>query len=317
MKNIILDTDIGPDCDDAGALALLNIYADKGLCRILGVGHCTSNPYGAGAIDAICRHYGRDDVVIGTWKGRDFLNEEICRRYNRPITEKLPNRYKDSQPEEVVRAYRRILVSQPDGSVEFIAVGPLDALSALLDSEGDDISPLSGKALVAAKTAKLTMMAGIFRPSDEARAEEAQRLCGRQIEEYAEYNVVCDAAASKNIADNWPTAKSYLGWEAGLMETGCCLEKAPADHPVRMAYELWNEGRQIKRCSWDPMTVMYAIEGDNGLVRNSVPGTVRFTDEGYTEFVAAEDGKDHFAELCADDKDIVGYINGLLSAERE
>lgn len=28
MKNIILDTDIDPDCDDGGALALLNAYAD-------------------------------------------------------------------------------------------------------------------------------------------------------------------------------------------------------------------------------------------------------------------------------------------------
>ena len=45
-KNIILDTDIGPDCDDAAALAMLNLYADQGLCRILGITHCTSNPYG-------------------------------------------------------------------------------------------------------------------------------------------------------------------------------------------------------------------------------------------------------------------------------
>ena len=52
-KNIILDTDIGPDCDDAAALAMLNLYADQGLCRILGITHCTSNPYGAGTIDAI------------------------------------------------------------------------------------------------------------------------------------------------------------------------------------------------------------------------------------------------------------------------
>lgn len=34
---IILDTDIGPDCDDAGAIAVLNVLADKGEANILGL----------------------------------------------------------------------------------------------------------------------------------------------------------------------------------------------------------------------------------------------------------------------------------------
>lgn len=312
MKNIILDTDIGPDCDDAGALALLNIYADMGLCNILAIGHCTSNPYGAGTIDAICRRYGRDDAEIGTWTGIRFLDDEVCRRYNMPITLQHPNRYRDAQPEDVVQVYRRVLAAQPDNSVEIIAIGPLNNISALLDSEHDDISPMTGRELVAAKVERLYMMAGMFRPSDAARAAEAERLCGKRIEEYAEYNVVCDAVASRNVADNWPTPKSYLGWEAGLMETGECLVNAPEDHPVRMAYELWNGGRQCRRCSWDPMTVMYAIETDSKLVRNSRSGTVRFTPEGYTVFTADEYGKDHYAELTADDETIVNYINRLL-----
>ena len=69
-KNIILDTDIGPDCDDVAALAVLNLLADRGLCRILGVSHCTSNPYGAGMIDVINRYYGRPDIAISTYGGK-------------------------------------------------------------------------------------------------------------------------------------------------------------------------------------------------------------------------------------------------------
>jgi transcriptional pleiotropic regulator of transition state genes len=147
---------------------------------------------------------------------------------------------------------------------------------------------------------------------DDVKMIHGKTVCGKCIEEYAEYNVVCDAVASQNVADNWPTPKSYLGWEAGLMETGECLTTAPADHPVRMAYELWNNGRQCKRCSWDPMTVLYAIEEDSPLVRNSRPGTVRFTPEGYTVFTAEDNGPDHYAELTADDETIVNHINGLL-----
>lgn len=312
MKNIILDTDIGPDCDDAGALALLNAYADMGLCRILAIGHCTSNPYGAGAIDAICRHYGRADVPIGTWMGRDFLNDGNCKRYNRAIAQRLPNRFRDTQPEDVVRVYRRALAQQGDNSVDFIAIGPLNAVSALLDSPPDDISPLTGRELVAAKVIRLTMMAGIFRPSDPARAAEAERLCGKTLEQYAEYNVVCDIAAARNVAENWLTPQFCLGWEAGLMETGASLAGMPADHPVRMAYELWSGGIS-RRCSWDPMTVLYAVEQNSALVKDSVPGQLRFTEEGYTAFVTEADGCDHFAELAASDDEIIAHIDSLLA----
>ena len=34
---VIFDTDMGSDCDDAGALAILNALADAGEVRILGV----------------------------------------------------------------------------------------------------------------------------------------------------------------------------------------------------------------------------------------------------------------------------------------
>lgn len=313
MKNIILDTDIGPDCDDAGALALLNIYADMGLCRILAIGNCTSNPYGAGAIDAICRYYGREAVPIGTWKGREFLNDDICRRYNRPIAEKHLSRYREAEPEDAVRLYRRVLAAQPDNSVDIIAIGPLNNISALLDSRPDDVSPLDGAELVRGKVARLWMMAGIFRPSDEKKANDIERRCGKRIEDYAEYNVVCDAAASKNVADNWPGGKSYLGWEAGLMETGDSLLKASEDHPVRMAYELWNGGNKCRRCSWDPMTVLYAVDTDTQLVRDSAGGYVRFDDDGCTRFVTSPDGQDHYAELAANEEQIVEYINALLA----
>ena len=40
---VILDTDIGPDCDDVGALAVLISYAKEYGFPILGVCNCTSN----------------------------------------------------------------------------------------------------------------------------------------------------------------------------------------------------------------------------------------------------------------------------------
>ena len=81
-KTIILDTDIGPDCDDVGALLMLLKLEKAGLCRIAAITHCTSNPFGCGCIDAICRAEGRSDMPIGTLKRDGILCGFDDARYN-------------------------------------------------------------------------------------------------------------------------------------------------------------------------------------------------------------------------------------------
>src|SRR5210317_961434 len=63
---VILDTDIGSDCDDAGALAVLHKLADKDEVEILGVIYSSGkNKYGIGVCDAINTYYGRGDLPLG------------------------------------------------------------------------------------------------------------------------------------------------------------------------------------------------------------------------------------------------------------
>lgn len=45
---ILFDTDIGCDCDDAGALALLHRLCDRGEAELLAVTHCYATPWVAG-----------------------------------------------------------------------------------------------------------------------------------------------------------------------------------------------------------------------------------------------------------------------------
>ena len=63
--NVFLDTDIGPDCDDTAALAILLQLCREGHARLLGITHCTGSPYGLGTIDAVCRLFGVQ-VPMGT-----------------------------------------------------------------------------------------------------------------------------------------------------------------------------------------------------------------------------------------------------------
>ncbi len=63
---ILFDTDMGSDCDDAGALAILHVYADRGLAEILGCIYSSGQvPYGAGVVQAINIYYGRPKIPIG------------------------------------------------------------------------------------------------------------------------------------------------------------------------------------------------------------------------------------------------------------
>jgi hypothetical protein len=69
---IIFDTDMGSDCDAAGALAVLNALADAGEVRILGVVFSSGkNRYGVGTCDAINTYYGRGDLPLGQYQGTE------------------------------------------------------------------------------------------------------------------------------------------------------------------------------------------------------------------------------------------------------
>ena len=310
-KKFLIDTDIGPDCDDVAALAMLNIYANRGLCNILGIGHCTSNIYGAGTIDAVCRFYGRPDVEIGTYKTPGFLCDERCTIYNKTITEEFPNRFSTCQPENVCNMYRRILADQADHSVEFISIGPLNNLSDLINSEADSYSELSGKELVAKKVTRLVLMAGCFGAEDFEVSTRLKETFGIIASEMEEFNVVCDVQASRNVAENWQTPKVYLGFEAGLVLTGISNESGiGSEHPVKRAYELFTEDGQ--RYSWDLLTVEYAVDDNCQHFKLSEPGCVRFDERGRTLWTPNQNGDDKYVILAQSPEIIAKDINALL-----
>ena len=314
MKKIILDTDIGPDCDDAAALAMLNLYADEGLCEILAVGHCTSNPYGAGAIDAINIYYGRPNIPIGTFKGEGFLTEEGHMSYNKYLTETMPNRYKECQPEDVVDVYRRVLAEQEDNSVEMIAIGPLNNLSNLLLSTADNYSNLNGIELVEKKISKLTIMGGLIGDNiiDELR-ESAMSMIHHDLSEAKEFNIVCDVEASINVAGNWPTPMDYLTFESGVMKTGKPLQtEVPEDHPVRIAYDRYPGAKEGDRCSWDLVTVESAVVPNCSHYTYSKEGKITVTEEGVTRYTSDCDKGHRYVKIAEPVKKIVDDINRLL-----
>ncbi len=119
--NIIFDTDIGSDCDDAGAMAVLHKLADRGEINIVGIISSSGrNRYGVGVCDAINTYYGRGSLALGQYKNDDvgdpknWFSKEIA-----TATTTYRHDVVDSG-KELVAAYTALLRKQRDGSVTIV-----------------------------------------------------------------------------------------------------------------------------------------------------------------------------------------------------
>src|ERR1700761_4253547 len=67
--NIIFDSDMGPDYDDVGAIAILHTLADKGEAKILATMASTNYEGVAGVLNAFNIYFNRPNVLVGVPKG--------------------------------------------------------------------------------------------------------------------------------------------------------------------------------------------------------------------------------------------------------
>lgn len=294
-RRFILDTDIGGDCDDCIALAMLAKYHSAGKIDLLGVTHCTSNISGAYTAASILDWYGAADVPVGQTLREGFLAEEMHERYSTPVMAHFlwlkSEAFGERKFEDAVTMMRRLLSENDDVTLVFI--GPLNDMHGLLLSESDGYSPLSGMELVKKSVREVVVMGGNFRDT-----------------ETGEYNIQCDLGAAKYTAENCPVPIVYCGWEAGAnVFTGKRLAEAGINHPVRLAYyHFWN-GNQYARESWDPVTVYYALHPEDNDWIISPECAVRFEDNR----TLVSDGFGARYIRYADEGKIEGIIDSMIT----
>ena len=246
--NLILDTDLGPDYDDVGAMALMHALADSGQVNILAVVSSNKDEHVVPCIEVLNTYFNRPDIPVGASKSEGGVS--LTTWHKTKWTEELPARYphktaKTSDASDAVKVYRRILSTQPDSSVVVCTIGFFTNLKDLLLSGGDEYSPLSGCDLVAKKVKRVVSMAGLF-------------------PEGKEFNVYCDTPASRVVAERWPTEIIFSGFEIGnMIFTGKKLVQMDVeDSPVKDAYSLcFAEGDPNGRMSWDLTAVLVAVKG--------------------------------------------------------
>ena len=287
QTKVIFDTDIGSDCDDAGAMAVLHKLADKGEVEILGVVYSSGkNKFGIGVCDAINTYYGRGDLPLGqnhkndVGDPRDFFSKKIAIdtvTYHHDVI---------SSAKDLVSAYKMMLEKEQDASVTIITVGhPIGLVHLLRDDEG--------VRLVRSKVSRwVAMGGGGWNFSQNGMAEYMHELL-----------------------EKWP-CKLYMSSYGKKVITGNMkLPNTPENNPVRKAYEsfIWN-CLEKGRPSWDQIAVLFAIRPQYFRIESH--GFVEQTEDKNVRWNNRTNNPKHYYVLPKiSDTEMRGIIEDLMSEQ--
>jgi len=315
---LVFDTDLGNDVDDAMALAVIHTLQNRNECKLLAVTSTKDNPYAAPMINILNTFYGRPEIPIAVVKNGTTKEDG----YNRPVFELKddngkPRYARTLTPEDsaklpdAVPFLRKLLAAEPDDSLVLVQVGFSTNFARLLDTPADDVSPLTGKELIAKKVKFLSMMAGSFDGSG-----------------LKECNIWIDLPSAKKLVAEWPTEIVFSGHEIGdqiifptvsMKEDYCYVKYHPIQDAARQFFSFVLHGGEWKPIdSWftcDLHSVLYAVRPNRGYFGLSPRGTVTISDDSQTTFTPNENGRHRYMIVSPEQIAMVREALVLLCSE--
>ena len=309
--NVIFETDMGNDVDDALAIDMLYKYNKQKRINLMAVMLNKEGEFPPKYIDLLNTWYGQKRIPIGVSPRAD-KSLVAGTNYTQVVCEKLDEKgkplYKRSIKDyskllSAVKLYRKLLAKAEDASVTIVSVGFSTNLALLLDTKADEYSPLTGKELVAQKVKRLVTMAGHI-----------------ENPKYAEYNVVNDVAACQRVFSEWPTPIYMSPFELGLqvrypaqsIENDFTWTK---HHPIVDSYKVYLKKIE-DRPTWDLTAVLYAIDPQQ-FFNISPAGKIVVTNEGYTHYKQDAAGKHFYLFITPEQaKAILEYFVTMVTAKR-
>ncbi len=287
--NIIFDTDMGNDVDDALALAMLHTFQSRHEVHLLAVTITKDNKWAAPYVDLVNTFYGRPEIPIGTVRnGKTTDSNPMIRvpseRRRADGRFVYPHRILDgAEAPDAVSLLRRTLAAQSDGSVVIIQVGFSTNLARLLETKPDSASPQNGPTLVSRKVRLLSVMAGNFANGQP------------------EFNLAQDVPSAVNLFQQWPTPIVVSGFEIGdaMPIPASRIEhdfSYVENHPVADAYRAYMK-MPYDRPTWDLTAVLYAVRPDDGYFSISSPGTITVLPDGSARFDLSAGGNHRYLVL--------------------
>lgn len=282
MKKILIDTDIGSDCDDAGALALAFQLERNKEAEILAITHCASEIGGAVTIKAINEYYQRSELPVGRYTKKIYLEEDVCKCFTKHVMEEYLHTHEMPEFEDAVQVMRRVLAENQD--VTLISIGTLNNYAELMKSGPDEISNLTGRELIEKYAKELYVMGGNFTDLS-----------------IAEYNIRTDIENARYVAEYFPVPVIYAGFELGVsVLTGKQLQQAENGNPAGKCYRIRQNG--ALRESWDPITVYCAIRSENPYYKKSEDCRISFDPQG--RVILEKGGKDSYLIKSSTDEEV-------------
>lgn len=272
---VIFDTDLGPDVDDALALAMLHGYQKRGAIEIAAVTLSRNSPTGARYADALNTFYGRPDIPIGIDKGNAPYFSDTTNFV--ALASQWPHDLNDGDIDEAYKLHRRVMArGLAEGRpVIVIQVGFSGNLSKLVNSGGDEISPKSGVELIRDSVSVLSLMGGSI---------------DRNM---VEFNIENDVASARNLFAKWPGRIIVSPFELGYgihYPYSSIRNDLSGRHILRESYEFrdldWHQDAPpfYNMRTWDLTAVMEAVEPSSGYFFVSQPGVVTVDGSGRTFF---------------------------------
>ncbi len=307
--NVIFETDMGNDVDDALAIDMLYKYHRSRKIDFMAVMLNKEGEYPQRFIDLLNRWYGCKRIPIGVLSrknntskaGVKYFTEYVCSlkdEKGRPLYKQLPQGYDDWK--DAVKLYRELLSKAKDSSVTIISVGFSTNLAALMESAGDEFSSLNGRELVAKKVNRLVVMAGHMENPN-----------------YREFNVKEDVSSCQKVYNEWPTPIYTSPFELGLriLYPARSIKEDfswTKHHPVVDAYKYYLPNMD-DRPTWDLTAVLYAI--DPGQMFNISPaGRIQVKEKGETVFTPDASGSHFYIYTTPEQrKQILDYFVNMIT----
>jgi len=247
VKNVIFDHDLGSDCDDGGAVAVLLNAHREGVCRALAITSCVFNPYASYCVSLMCEYFCVDDIEIGINTERDTLSSDGWWQCSKKQAEKYYTKLGRPYPEyeSNVPLIRRKL-AESRGGVTLLTTGSLTTLLPLVQSQPDDISPLDGVELFREKVGHYVCGGGVFPGGTQ------------------ESNFLCDPVAADKVINEYLKGYpiTFFGAEvAGGTFSGIVMKQDKyKDYILRDIYE-HHRPNDCNHNSWDLGTMHYSVFG--------------------------------------------------------
>ena len=287
MENLIIDTDFGFDCDDAGALAVANILINEGKINVLAVTHSVNKKIGCDAIKLINDYYGNPDIPIGVAEryalNVDEFYEEFYAKFHyadgfpgwgeKPTFYKILNNLNLKKYKNVVyRPAKEVIIEKldesDDKSVTVVCIGQANNIADVLETNG---------ALFKKKVKRVVVMCGNFNDYDyEYRLGDMYWK--------GEFNVLLDIRSMQRLFAERDLPIFVLDFNQGFdVLSGASLQNQ-SDNPVKMAYFVHGNGINFNLPSWDIMALMFASGEFNDMFSLGEKGSVSVDDNGKTTF---------------------------------